>query len=55
MRVGVGGIGVDVAVSGIGVEVAGAPHPTKNKRNNPIPIVCCRDFLCFIVALLLEP
>ena len=53
--VDVGGIGVRVivAVGGIEVDVgagvAGAPHPTMNKRTNPITVVCCSNFKLFMV------
>ena len=54
MGVGVGGMGVKVAVGGIAVDVgagvAGAPHPTTNKRTSPITVVCCSNFMRFIVA-----
>ena len=43
-------VGIDVAVGGIGVGVAGALHPTKNKRINPILVICCEKLWWFIVA-----
>lgn len=61
---GVGvGVGVDVggtgvAVGGTGVAVgdisvpAGAPHPTRSKKTNVIPIICCGNFWQLIFVLI---
>jgi hypothetical protein len=44
-------IGVGMAVGGSGV-AEGTPHPTKSKKNNVSPIICCSNFWQLIFVLL---
>ena len=44
-------VGSGVLDGGSGVGATGVPlHPTRKKRNSPVPIICCSDFLQIMVT-----